>query len=110
MSTGHKGNIQPQLDLEEHLTISGVGGKKVYVIDSQGNIIDFGGDSNVAKKITSDGDDTYIAIAAIGSAQASAVWQAFKISVSGDDTVFTWADGDENFDNVATDLTALSYS
>jgi hypothetical protein len=63
-----------------------------------------------AMKITESGSDTYIAKAVAGSAQASAVWQVVKISESGADTTITWADGDRAFDNVATDLTALSYS
>jgi len=62
-----------------------------------------------AKKITSpDTNITYIAIAPIGSAQSSAVWQAKKILVSGNDTVITWAGGGA-FNQVATNLTALSY-
>lgn len=64
----------------------------------------------VAKKITVDGDDTYIGIAPPGTTQATAAWQCKKISVSGNDTTITWADGDTSFDNVATDLTALTYS
>jgi hypothetical protein len=63
-----------------------------------------------AKKITVSGTDTYIGQAALGSAQASAVWRAKKISVSGSDTVITWADGNDNYDNSASDLTSLSYS
>lgn len=63
-----------------------------------------------AKKITTSGDDTYIATAPIGTAQATAGWQVKKVTVSGSDTTITWADGDAEFDNVATDLTALSYS
>lgn len=65
---------------------------------------------NVAKKITESGDYTYIAIAPIGTAQSEAKWQVKRIQVSGNDTIFTWADGDDSFDNIATDLTALSYS
>lgn len=64
----------------------------------------------VAKKITTSGDITYIATAPIGTAQATAGWQVKKIEVSGNDTIITWADGDAEFNNVATDLTALSYS
>ena len=63
----------------------------------------------VSKKITVSGDNTYVASAPIGSAQASAVWQVKKIAVVGSDTTITWADGDSNFDNVATDLTVLTY-
>ena len=66
--------------------------------------------SLVAKKITVSGANTYVATAPIGSLQASAVWQVKCINVTGGDTVITWANGDANFDNVATDLTILSYS
>jgi hypothetical protein len=62
-------------------------------------------------KITSpDANTTYIGLAFPGTAQASAFWQCKKILTSGTTTTITWADGDLNFDNVATDLTALSYS
>lgn len=67
--------------------------------------------SALATKITVNGDYTYIGKAAPGTAQSTAKWQCKKIdgSVAGT-TVITWADGDVEFDNVATDLTALSYS
>lgn len=60
-------------------------------------------------KITESGDYTYIAKAPVGTAQASAAWQAFRIDESSG-LVILYADGDANFDNIATDLTALSYS
>lgn len=63
----------------------------------------------LAKKITVSGANTYIASAVVGSAQASAVWQIKKITVSGVDTIITWCDGDQLFNNVATDLTTLTY-
>lgn len=62
-----------------------------------------------ATKITTVGDITYIANAIAGSAESAAVWQAKKIDAT-TGVVITWADGDTNFNNVATDLTALSYS
>ncbi len=64
---------------------------------------------NVALKITTVGSVSYVAIAPAGSSQASAVWQVKKIDET-TGTVITWADGNTNFDNVASDLTALSYS
>jgi len=65
--------------------------------------------TEVALKVTESGDITYIAIAPPGTAEAAAAWQAKKIdNTTG--TIITWADGNTNFDNVATDLTALSYS
>lgn len=62
-----------------------------------------------ATKVTVSGDVTYVAMAVPGTAQASALWQAKRITVSGNDTVVEYADGDDSFDNVATDLSALSY-
>ena len=65
----------------------------------------------LAMKVVVVGTLTYLAIASPGTAQTTAKWQARKIdtSVSGT-TVVTWADGNAEFDNVATDLTALTYS
>ena len=67
-------------------------------------------DNNQAVKVTESGSFTYIAVAPIGTAQATAGWQAYRVEVSGANTIITWADGNDNFDNVATDLTTLSYS
>ena len=47
MSLNHTGNVQPSLDNEEHTHISGVAGKKVFNIDSSGNVIDFDIDNAV---------------------------------------------------------------
>lgn len=63
----------------------------------------------VATKITVVGSITYIGIAKPGTAQSAAKWQCQKIDETSG-TVITWADGNANYDNVATDLTALSYS
>lgn len=64
----------------------------------------------VNTKITTSGLTTYIAIAPPGTAQASALWQAKKIVDDGAGTVtITWAGGG-SFNQVATDLSALSYS
>jgi hypothetical protein len=59
-----------------------------------------------AVKITP-GADTYIGEAVPGTLQSAAAWRCQKIDANGS---VTWADGNANFDNVATDLTALSYS
>ena len=62
-----------------------------------------------AIKITEAGSYTYIAYAPPGTAESSAGWKVIRIDESAGMRV-TYADGNENFDNVATDLTALSYS
>ena len=64
---------------------------------------------NVALKVTVSGSVTYVGVAAPGTAQSSALWQCKKIDET-TGTVITWADGNASFDNVATDLTALTYS
>lgn len=64
----------------------------------------------MAEKVTTSGDYTYIAVAPIGTAQATAGWQVKRVETSGSDTITTWADGNANFDNSATDLTTLTYS
>lgn len=64
---------------------------------------------NLATKVTVSGATTYIGIAAPGSSQSSSVWQCCKIDQSSG-TVITWADGNCEFDNTASDLTALTYS
>lgn len=64
----------------------------------------------LATKIYTSGDITYIGIAKPGTAEATAAWQCKKINTSAGTTTITWADGNASFDNVATDLTALTYS
>lgn len=64
---------------------------------------------SMAIKVTVDGTTTYAGFAAPGTAQSTAKWQALKID-SSSGTIVTYADGNSNFDNVATDLTSLSYS
>lgn len=65
--------------------------------------------SEYAVKTTVAGAVTYVAIALPGTAQATAAWQAKKVDTTSG-TVVTWADGDSKWNNIATDLTALTYS
>jgi hypothetical protein len=63
-----------------------------------------------ATKVTSSGSLFYVAIAAPGSAQADSVWQAQQIDTSDPANILVlWADTG-NFSQVATDLTALTYT
>ena len=65
----------------------------------------------LATKITVSGSYTYIGLAAPGTAQATAKWQCKRIYDDGEGTtVITWADGNPDFDNTSTDLTALTYT
>lgn len=61
-----------------------------------------------ATKVTIVGLVTYVGIATPGTIQATAKWQVKKIDET-TGTIITWADGNANFDNVATDLTALTF-
>ena len=56
------------------------------------------------------GPVTYFAKAAPGTLQSEAKWQGMKIDETGGNVVLTWADGNSNFDNVATDLSVLNFS
>ena len=66
--------------------------------------------TNHAMKVTVVGAVTYVAIAPIGTLQATAGWQCKRITVAGADTVVEWALGNASFVHVATDLTALVYA
>jgi len=101
MSLFHRGPHDLEMKREEHGHTGGEDtgkpGKHVIPVDQY------------ATKITVSGTDTYIGFANPGTAQSDAKWRAMRIDESSG-TVITYADGDANFDNVATDLTALSYS
>ena len=104
-------NAISDLERAEHKGFSdGLGAKRVipYLANGDGTYSDQSG-SEFATKVTVSGTTTYVAQAAIGSAQSSAVWRAKKIDESSG-TVITWADGNANFDNQADDLASLSYS
>lgn len=98
-------NITPQTDEQEHAWVNGVAVKKTVNIDSTGNIFD----GNQAQKVTTVGTVNYIAVAPPGTLQSEAKWQVKKVDET-TGVVITWADGNANFDNQATDLTALTYS
>jgi len=88
------------IDMAEHGRAGGISSEQGFKFT---DFVDY------AIKITEDGDYTYIAFANPGTAEATEAWKALKIDES---TGFklTWANGDQNYDNSATDLTSLSYS
>lgn len=53
---------------------------------------------------------TYVGKASVGASESSASWQIQRIVVSGTVTSFSFADGNENFDNVWNNRSSLSYS
>lgn len=65
---------------------------------------------SLAIKITTSGSIKYVGIAAPGTAQSSAKWQARKIDKTDPNNItITWADS-AKFSQTATDLTALTYA
>ncbi len=52
----------------------------------------------------------YVGEASIGTATSSAAWRIKKITYTGSSLSITWADGDDNFDNVWDNRASLSYS
>ena len=108
----NEGSATSVSDLEraEHLNVgNGKGVKRISEFKSDGVNLLQETSNQVAKKITVSGGNTYVATAPIGTAQSAAAWQVKCINVTGGDTVITWCDGDALFNNVATDLSILSY-
>jgi hypothetical protein len=58
-------------------------------------------------KVVESGGYTYVCMATVGTAVASALWRIFRVDSTGN---LLYADGNQNYDNVATDPTLLSYS
>lgn len=99
-----------QIDTDEHAVISDVAGKKVFIIDSLGNVVDFTGDSDYKIFIEiADGTTTYIGKAEAGTATSASTWQIKRIdSTSGAN--FEFASGTVDFDKVWDDRASYSYS
>lgn len=53
---------------------------------------------------------TYIGKAEPGSAESAPVWQIKRITISGTETITTWADGDVQFNNVWDLRASISYA
>lgn len=53
---------------------------------------------------------TYVGKAEPGSLDSAPAWQIKKITVSGTETIITWADGNANFDNVWNDRASLTFN
>lgn len=88
------------IDLAEHGRSGGL---------STGQAFKFVDTLRYAVKITEVGTITYIGLANPGTLQADANWQCMKLDKSSG-LVITYANGSADFTNVATDLTALTYS
>lgn len=53
---------------------------------------------------------TYVGKAEISSGSGSAVWQIYKMTISGTQLIITWADGDSSFNNIWDNRASLTYS
>lgn len=98
---------------KEHYKIGDLEGKGIFIFDAEGNqITDFGGVTSRLVNVLIDSIDLnlkYLGDAALGSGEDAAVWRIRRI----DETNLmeqTWADGDDNFDNIWDDRESLSYS
>ena len=58
-------------------------------------------------KVETDDTYTYVAVATPGTSEDAAAWRVYRTDSDGN---LLYADGNELFDNVATDLTTLDYS
>lgn len=78
-------------------------------------IVGFDGTTNLQRQVADNtqiyavetGGYNYFCFAAVGTAQATAKWMVFRVDSVGNKI---YADGDAEFDNVATDPTILTYS
>ena len=52
---------------------------------------------------------TYICTAPCGTSLDSPYWQIMKVVVNSGITTIIWADGNSNYDNIATNRTSLTY-
>ena len=52
---------------------------------------------------------TYVGEAAIGLSESEAFWKIKKLETVGSVLKITWADGNENYDNVWANRTGLTY-
>lgn len=52
----------------------------------------------------------YVGEASFGAATSAAVWRIKKITYSGSSLNITWADGNDEYDNIWDNRASLSYS
>lgn len=64
----------------------------------------------LAQYVKVSGSYTYVGEAEVGTTLATAAWRCKRIYDATTTIQVTWADGNANFDNVATNLETLSYT
>lgn len=88
------------IEMAEHGRVGGVSNGQPFKMTSN---------APMAIKVTESGTTTYVARSKPGTLEATALWQCMKIDESSG-AVITWADGDDTYDNIATNLAGLTYS
>jgi len=67
----------------------------------------------IRRALRFDGDSSttqYIGEATYGASESAAVWRICRLVYTGGSLAMTWADGNDNFDNVWANRASLSYS
>jgi len=91
-------------DWEEHSAVGDVSTgrrfKAVQIVPNVTIIDDVNGNQSLM----------YFGFSKPGTATSAALWRIMKLSVSGGVSTFTYADGDDSFNNVWNDRVSLAYS
>mgnify|MGYP001588518821 CR=1 FL=1 len=113
----HKGNTQPAIDQEEHSTIGGVDGKKVFVIDNAGNQITSFGSATIATLAYSFYSQTslisgynFYGLTVPGSNPTQSAFRIQRETINTGEVLF--ADGAATFSSIwsSASLASISYS
>lgn len=120
---GRTGNVQNEIINREHDETMSAKRSAIWGVDpddSTENRVAVDGDGDIRAKTmdvpyatrlddTTTANTVYMGKAPIGSSDSGSVWQIKKVdTTSGADV--TWADGNNNFDNVWDNRASLSYS
>lgn len=99
-------HLQPSISQKEHDPNKAA--KRVVMIDPFGGVVSNG---NFTTKVDEpDASTTYVGNAQLGTAASSAGWQIQKVSVSGNVTTISWADGVDSFTKIWDNRATYTYS
>lgn len=95
-------NKGTDIDMSEHGRVGGLSSKQGFKFTRNVE------EATVVDKASS--SVTYVGTARLGAGTDSAVWQIAKITLSGTVTSVTYADGNDDYDNIWDNRASLSYS
>jgi len=95
LARDHTGNILPSIGLEEHEGV--LNAHRSYTAPKAVRL------DEVSSTLS------YVGHAAVGTIDSDSDWRIMKLEKTGNITSTTYADGDENFDNVWNDRASLTY-